>query len=132
VPRTIVDENLARPVHLAIVDGIRSIRGGEGWWNAGVSTIDPGLIVAGWNALATDAVAAAIMGFDPHAPHFTAPFETRENHLLLAEQAGVGTADLSRIEVRGASIASVRTPFRASGALWAPPVLSSPSGGPIG
>ena len=112
MPRTIVDENLARPVHLAIVDGIRTIRGGEGWWNSGIAPIDPGVIVAGWNALATDAVAASIMGFDPRAAHDTAPFETRENHLLLAEQAGLGTTDLSRIEVRGASIASVRTAFR--------------------
>jgi len=64
VPRTIVDENLARPVHLAIVDGITTIRGGEGWWNAGIAPIDPGVIVAGFNALSTDAVAAAVMGFD--------------------------------------------------------------------
>ena len=120
VPRTIVDENLARPVQLAIVDGIRTLRGGEGWWNAGIAAIDPGVIVAGFNALSTDAVAAAVMGFAPRAPHFTAPFETRENHLLLAEQAGVGTADLSRIEVRGAKIADVRTPFRPAALGWEP------------
>jgi uncharacterized protein (DUF362 family) len=132
VPRTIVDENLARPVHLAIVDGIRTIRGGEGWWNAGVSAIDPGVLVAGWNALATDAVAVSIMGFDPRAAHFTAPFETRENHLLLAEQAGVGTADLARIEVRGARIDDVRTPFRAAGSAWAPQGRLSPAAGPLG
>ncbi|MFN8093113.1 MAG: DUF362 domain-containing protein [Vicinamibacteria bacterium] len=131
VPRTIVDENVARPVHLAIVDGIRTIRGGEGWWNAGVAPIDPGVIVAGFNALATDAVCASVMGFDPRAAHFTAPFETRENHLLLAEQAGLGTADLSRIEVRGSSIASVRTPFRAAGYRWEPP-LAGAKGGPLG
>ena len=57
VPRTIVDENLARPIHLAIVDGITTMRGGEGWWNAGVSPIAPGVIVAGFGALSTDAVA---------------------------------------------------------------------------
>ena len=44
---SIVDENLARPVHLAIVDGIRTIRGGEGWWNPGIAPIDPGVVVAG-------------------------------------------------------------------------------------
>jgi uncharacterized protein (DUF362 family) len=131
VPRTIVDENLARPVHLAIVDGIRTIRGGEGWWNAGVAPIDPGVIVAGFNALSTDAVCASVMGFDPRASHYAAPFETRENHLLLAEQAGLGTAELSRIEVRGVSIASVRTPFRAVGHRWEPPLAGAP-GEPIG
>ncbi|MGE5125697.1 MAG: DUF362 domain-containing protein [Betaproteobacteria bacterium] len=130
VPRTIVDENLARPVQLAIVDGIRTIRGGEGWWNSGIGPIDPGVIVAGFNALSTDAVAASVMGFDPRAPHFTAPFETRENHLLIAEQAGVGTADLARIELRGARIGEVRTPFRAAGFQWRPPAPLP--GGPIG
>ncbi len=130
VPRTIVDENLARPVHLAIVDGIRTIRGGEGWWNAGVSPMDPGVVVAGFNALATDAVAATVMGFNARAPHYTAPFETRENHLLLAEQAGLGTADVSRIDVRGLKIADVRTPFRSSSYRWEPePPIP---GGPIG
>ena len=132
VPRTIVDENLARPVHLAIVDGITTIRGGEGWWNAGVSAIDPGVVVAGFNALSTDAVAAAVMGFDPRAPHYTAPFENRENHLLIAEQAGLGTADVSRIDVRGLRISDVRTPFRAASASWRPqPALAGP-GVPIG
>ncbi|HVO13495.1 MAG TPA: DUF362 domain-containing protein [Vicinamibacteria bacterium] len=129
VPRTIVDENLARPVHLAVVDGVRTIRGGEGWWNTGIAAIDPGVIVAGWNPVATDAVAAAVMGFDPRAPNGTTPFENRENHLLIAEQAGLGTADLTRIEVRGAAIADVRTPFRASS--WRPQPLPLP-GAPVG
>jgi uncharacterized protein (DUF362 family) len=132
VPRTIVDENLARPIHLAIVDGITTIRGGEGWWNAGVSPIAPGVVVAGFDALSTDAVAATVMGFDARAPHFTAPFETRENHLLIAEQAGLGTADVGRIEIRGLRIADVRTPFRSSSRRWEPqPTLGGP-GVPIG
>jgi len=132
VPRTIVDENLARPIHLAIVDGITTIRGGEGWWNAGVSPIAPGVIVAGFAALSTDAVAAAVMGFDARAPHYTAPFETRENHFLIAEQAGLGTADVNRIEVRGLRIADVRTPFRSSSRPPEPqPSLAFPDG-PLG
>jgi len=132
VPRTIVDENLARPVHLALVDGIRTIRGGEGWWNPDVAPIDPGVVVAGFNALSTDAVAAAVMGFDPRAPHYTAPFETRENHLLIAEQAGLGTADLNRIDVRGLRIEDVRTPFRSSADRWAPAFPLAGPGVPLG
>jgi len=132
VPRTIVDENVARPVHLAIVDGIKTIRGGEGWWNAGIAPIDTGDVVAGFGALSTDAVAATVMGFDARAAHYTAPFETRENHLLIAEQAGLGTADVTRIEVRGLRIADVRTPFRSSSHRWEPtPTLGGP-GCPIG
>jgi hypothetical protein len=132
VPRTIVDEILARPIHLAIVDGITTLRGGEGWWNPGVSPIAPGVVVAGMGALSTDAVAATVMGFDARAPHYTAPFETRENHLLIAEQAGLGTADVNRIEVRGLRIADVRTPFRASSHPRPPhPSLALPDG-PLG
>ncbi len=90
------------------------------------------MIVAGFNALSTDAVAAAVMGFDARAAHYTAPFETRENHFLIAEQAGLGTADVNRIEVRGLRIADVRTPFRSSSYRWEPaPALGGP-GGPIG
>ncbi len=125
VPRTIVDLNAARPVQLAIVDGIRTVRGGEGYWNDGVAPIAPGVLAAGLNALATDAVCASIMGFNPRAPHFTTPFETRENHLLIAEQAGLGTADLTHIDVRGLRITDVQTPFRASGAApWRGPALA--------
>ena len=112
VPRSIVDLGAAWPVHLAIVEGIRTIRGGEGPWHAGVSPIDPGLIVAGWNAVSTDAVAMAAMGFDAHAPSFMPRPDKRENHVRMAEEAGLGTADLERIEVRGLGIAEARTPFR--------------------
>ena len=88
------------------------------------------MIVAGFNALSTDAVAAAVMGFDARAPHYTAPFETRENHFLIAEQAGLGTADVNRIEVRGLRIADVRTPFRARSASWEPQPALGGSGRP--
>jgi uncharacterized protein (DUF362 family) len=132
VPRTIVDLNLARPVHLAIIDGIATIRGGEGWWNSGVTPIAPGVIVAGFEALSTDAVGAAVMGFDARAPHFTAPFEARENHFLIAEQAGPGTADVNRIDVRGLRIADVRTPFRSSSRPPDPQPSLAGTDGPIG
>jgi uncharacterized protein (DUF362 family) len=114
VPWTIVDLNAARPIHLAIVDGITTIFGGEGWWNSDIGPIEPGVIVVGFNAVATDAVSMAVMGFDPLAADNTTPFETRLNHVALAEQAGLGTATLARIEVRGLSIDEAQTPFRGS------------------
>jgi uncharacterized protein (DUF362 family) len=134
VPWTIVDLNAARPVHLAVVDGITTLRGGEGWWNSGLGPVDPGVVVAGFNPVSTDAVAMAVMGFDPRAADYTAPFETRLNHVLLAEQAGLGTADLSRIEVRGLSIEEARTPFRSSAAArpWPGPRAGLADGAPIG
>jgi uncharacterized protein (DUF362 family) len=132
VPWTIVDENAARPIHLAIVDGITTISGGEGWWNPGIGPIAPGVLVAGFDAVATDAVSMAVMGFAPRAADNTTPFETRLNHVVLAEQAGLGTADLARIEVRGLSIEEAVTPFRTSVSRpWEPPPTLA-TGTPIG
>ena len=47
----------ARPIDLAIIDGIASISGGEGPWIPGVKPNHPGLLVAGTNCVCTDAVA---------------------------------------------------------------------------
>jgi hypothetical protein len=52
------------------------------------------------------------MGYkDPRAARGTKPFHFCDNHLLLAEQAGIGTADLSQIEVRGLSLEKARYPY---------------------
>ena len=53
----------------------------------------------------TDTVATAVMGYDPRAARGTAPFTMCDNTLLLAENLGVGSADLSHIEVAGVPIA---------------------------
>jgi uncharacterized protein (DUF362 family) len=113
VPRIITDLNGARPADLAIVDGITAISGGEGPWISGIAPVAPGVLVVGRSTVATDAVAVSVMGFaDPRAVRGVAPFEACDNHLLLAEEAGLGIADLSRIEVRGLSIAEARYPYR--------------------
>jgi uncharacterized protein (DUF362 family) len=112
VPRTIVDICAARPIHLAIIDGITSMSGGEGPWCAGANKLQftaPGVLVAGFNPVATDAVGTALMGYDnPRAAHGTKPFHFCDNHLLMAEQAGLGPADLSKIEVLGTQIKDAR------------------------
>ena len=104
VPRVVVDLVAARPIDLAIVEGVRTITGGEGPWIRGVAPASPGVIVAGTNPVTTDAVCMAVMGFDPGADRGKAPFETCDSTLRLAEDVGIGTRDLSRIEVVGASI----------------------------
>jgi hypothetical protein len=68
-------------------------------------------LVAGLNPVATDAVATALMGYDPRSPRGTKPFASCENHLRLAEKAGVGPADLSQIDVRGLTIDQAKTPY---------------------
>jgi len=100
VPRITADLVAARPIDLAIIDGIESIRGGEGPWIKGLRLVQPGLLIAGTNPVCTDAVAAEAMGYDPRATRGTAPFAHCDNTLLLAEAHGIGTADLKRIEVR--------------------------------
>jgi len=115
VPRIIVDICSARPIHLAIIDGITSMKGGEGPWCGGeekLSFTSPGVLIAGLNPVSTDAVGTAVMGYDnPRAAKGVKPFDFCDNHLLLAEQAGLGTADLSRIDVRGMPIEKARYPY---------------------
>ena len=55
----------------------------------------------------------AVMGFDPMADRGTVPFEDGDNSLRLAEELGVGTRDLKRIEVIGTPIAEARFDIRA-------------------
>jgi len=105
VPHIVADLAAARPIHLAILDGIESTAGGEGPWVRGIRSVQPGLLIAGLNPVCTDAVAAAAIGYDPRAGRGSAPFQTCDNTMLLAEGHGVGAADLKRIDVRGVSIA---------------------------
>jgi uncharacterized protein (DUF362 family) len=114
VPRTAADLVAARPVHLAIIDGIHTITGGEGPWVPGCKAVHPGVLIAGRNCVATDAVAMSVMGFNPMVVRGTAPFEHCDNTLRLAERLGVGTPDLARIEVLGTPISKVRLNFRNS------------------
>lgn len=112
IPRIITELCSVRPIHLGIIDGITSVSGGEGFWNTAdrpMHPTNPGVLIAGMNPVATDAVGTAVMGFDPRALRGSKLFFNCDNHLLLAEQAGLGTADLSRIEVVGLPIAQARS-----------------------
>ncbi|MCU1236002.1 MAG: hypothetical protein JWP63_3969 [Candidatus Solibacter sp.] len=104
VSRVVADLAVVRPIHLQIIDGVESTAGGEGPWIRGVRVVKPGMLIAGLNPVCTDAVATAAMGYNPRATRGTAPFAKSDNTLLLAEQHGVGTTDLKRIDVRGVSI----------------------------
>jgi uncharacterized protein (DUF362 family) len=112
VPRIVADLVAARPVHLAVIDGIESMSGGEGPWIRDRAYVRPGVLVAGTNCVTTDAVGTAVMGFDPMADRGTPPFEARDSTLRLAEEHGVGTRDLRKIEVVGTSIVEARFDFR--------------------
>jgi uncharacterized protein (DUF362 family) len=115
VPRIIVDEIAARPLHLCVIDGITSMSGGEGPWCSNANPLkftSPGVLIVGLNGVSTDAVGTAVMGYaDPRAVRGKKPFDFCDNHLLMAEQARLGTADLSKIDVRGLSIEKARYPY---------------------
>ena len=83
---------------LAVVDGLGGCEGHE---TSGKS-VEMNLIIAGKDPVAVDAVGAAVMGVDP----------TSIRHLRFAEENGLGTCDLTRIEVLGKSIELVRKKFK--------------------
>jgi len=114
VPRVVVDLVAARPIDLSIVEGVKTMVGAEGpWIHESVAAVNPGVIVAGTNPVATDAVCMAVMGYDPMADRGTPPFESCDNTLRLAEAVGIGTRDLSRIEVIGTAVKDARFDFAA-------------------
>ncbi|RPJ51755.1 MAG: DUF362 domain-containing protein, partial [Chloroflexi bacterium] len=63
VPKIIVDLNRARPVNLALIDGIMTAEAGEGPWISAFTPVQPGVMFAGKDPVATDAIATVAMGF---------------------------------------------------------------------
>ena len=111
LPRIIIDINRARPIHFSLIDGIKTTQGGEGPWVKSMAPIEPGVLIAGKNPVATDVVATAVMGHDPTGEYPESPFVRCVNHLNLAAQAGLGTNRLDEIEVLGTPIGEVQTRF---------------------
>jgi uncharacterized protein (DUF362 family) len=111
LPGVIVDLNRVRPIHLAVIDGIKTVEAGEGPWIETMAAVAPGVLVAGKNPVATDAVAMAVMGFDPGAAYLSSPFLRGDNHLNLASEMGLGTHRPEQIDVVGAAIEDVRYEF---------------------
>ncbi len=112
VPRVVVDLIRARPIDLSIIDGIVSMYGGEGQWGGlALGVTVPNVLIAGRNCVCVDAVAAAVMGYNPDAPDGDKPFHNGSNTLRLAAEAGIGTHLLQEIEVVGLSIGTARHAF---------------------
>ncbi len=85
----------ANKLGLVVVDGTMAMEG-NGPTQGTLVPMD--VIVAGTNALATDMVAASIMGFEPQeVPTF-----------VCAQRVGMTPVRLAEVEIRGASIEKVR------------------------
>ena len=115
LPRIITDLVRARPIAFSLIDGIKTSQGGEGPWIKSMASIEPGLLVAGKNCVATDAVGTALMSHDPVAEYPHAPYFRCDNHLNIAAALGLGTNRLEEIEIIGPPINNVKKKF--SGAL---------------
>src|SRR5208282_2885114 len=110
VPRHTVDAVGIRPIDLAIIDGVETVSDGEGPWLK-LAPQKPDLLLVGRNAVCTDAVATAVMGYDPMAKAATGPFPG-DNHLAMAAELGIGTNNVKEIEVVGLSVKEALHPFR--------------------
>ena len=110
LPRIVAELNAARHVDLAIIEGIKTATGCEtnyGSPNRPQAAINPGVIIAGTNAVATDAVAMTVMGFDPLAEKGKAPFARCDSTLQFGEQLGIGIRDLGKNEILGVPVSDV-------------------------
>mgnify|MGYP001766686109 CR=1 FL=1 len=102
LPRSICDLNMARPIHLAVIDGIKNAVGGEGPWNPTFMPHEDDYLLAGKNPVSTDSIASLIMGNDPASEQFLRPDGTYcDNYLWLACQKGMGTNLPDEIELVG-------------------------------
>ena len=90
--------------------------GGEGPWCSGANKLlltTPGVLIAGLNPVSTDAVGTAVMGYDnPRAARGVKPFHFCDNHLLMAEQTGLGVGDLAQIDLRGLPLDKALCPYK--------------------
>ncbi len=110
LPQSVCDLNAARPVHLAVVDGIKSATGGEGAWCKNFAPCSKHALFAGLDPVATDSVGAKIMGLDPGAKSLPLPLpltdgtstsSITDNYLYLLNGKGVGTNQLDEIQLIG-------------------------------
>jgi uncharacterized protein (DUF362 family) len=89
--RAIVDLNRVMKPHLVVVDALMGLSGTH---TEPEDKLPFERVLCGLDAVAVDAVATAMMGFDIEEIH----------HVRLAGEAGVGEADLRKIEIRGDSL----------------------------
>ena len=108
LPRAICDLNMARPVNLVVNDGIKNAVGGEGPWNPTFQPAEYGLLLAGKDPVATDSIAAYVMGINPESVEVQRPSGLyADNQLYLAKQKGLGTNLMSEIELVGDGAGSI-------------------------
>lgn len=88
------------PFDFAIIDGVTGMEGDGPLFGAPVPS---GVLVMGKDGVAVDATCARLMGFDPG----------QIQHLDFMAWAGLGLADVARLELRGAKLSELRRNYSA-------------------
>ncbi len=107
LPRSVCDLYAARPVDFSIGDGIKNALGGEGVWNPNFAPYASHVLFAGKDPVATDTIAAHLMGLEPEAEKLKLPAKNSygdtecDNYLDLLYKKGIGTNRLSEINLVG-------------------------------
>ena len=97
ISKVIVDINTVIKPHLTVIDGFVAM---EGKGPVDGSPVKMDLVIAGKDAVATDATAARAMGIDPH----------EISHIRTAHQKGLGNID--NIEIVGTKLDDVKREFK--------------------
>jgi len=97
LPRVLADLGLILRPSLCVIDGLVAANRSE--WGGDPLRMD--CILAGDNAVATDATGARLMGIDPEAEYPSFPYMFDSNTLLQAARAGLGPVSADQIEVVG-------------------------------
>ena len=114
VAQAVVDLNLARPIHFAVVDGIWGM---EGEGPLAGQPVSMNLVVSGRNAVAVDRVCLRAMDIP----------EASVQHLDYAARKRLGPTSLAEVEVAGDALAP-RAFVRAT----AQPIIEYPQPNPVG
>ncbi len=88
-----------KPCDLAVIDGILGMEG-DGPVNGG--PVAMGVALAGFDAVAVDAVAATLMGIDAHAI----------GYLEFLAEAGLGVNDMAKLDIPPLQLTSLTRPFQ--------------------
>ena len=86
------------PFDFAIVDGVTGMEGDGPLFG---DPVPSGVLVMGRDGVAVDATCARLMGFDPN----------QVQHLDFMAWAGLGLADMARLDLRGAELSELRRDY---------------------
>lgn len=101
----VADYYRCRPADFVVLDGLQGVQNGPNPRPIERNQMNMRLIIAGKDAVATDTVAALIMGWDPQSVQ----------HLVYLSRSGCGIMDPSKIDVLGSRVDQVRKFFVGGG-----------------